>query len=248
MIEELLTHHVLDHSLDITLFGINLPITEHSIMMFIISVLLLIILPLAVKAEGGKFKTLIEMFVLFVRDDIVLPNLHEKGRKLVPFFCTLFIFLLFANYLGMLPWSKTITSNISVTAGLALVSFMLIVDLSVRNNGFFGFVKTFVPGGVPWWLIPLMFPLEVLSLLIRIFVLAVRLFANMTAGHIILIGLFSFIFVMGARSIASGFGTAGPVLAMTLFVSILELLVAAIQAYVFTLLTAIFASLQLEAH
>ena len=93
-----------------------------------------------------------------------------------------------------------------------------------------------------------MFPLEILSLMIRIFVLAVRLFANMTAGHIILIGLISFIFIMGARGIMEGFFTSGPVMMMTLFVSILELLVAVIQAYVFTLLTAIFASLQLEAH
>ena len=93
-----------------------------------------------------------------------------------------------------------------------------------------------------------MFPLEVLSLIIRIFVLAGRLFANMTAGHIMLISLISVIFIIGSRGIIYGFGTSGPVIFLTLFVSILELLVAVIQAYVFTLLTVIFASLQLEAH
>jgi F-type H+-transporting ATPase subunit a len=87
-----------------------------------------------------------------------------------------------------------------------------------------------------------------LGLLIKTFVLAVRLFANMTAGHVVLIALFSFIFVMGQSSILAGYGTAAPILGMTIFVSILELLVAAIQAYVFTLLTAIFAGLQMHEH
>lgn len=248
MIEELLAHHILDHNLGITLFGIHLPVSTHSLFMLGMSIVLLILIPLIWHSKARLLKTALEGFVLFVRDDIVIPNLGEDGRKFVPFFCSMLIFLLFANYIGMLPWSKTITANISITAGLALVSFLFIVGLSVKENGPVGFLKTFVPGGVPAWLIPLMFPLEIISLLIRIFVLAVRLFANMTAGHIILIGLFSFIFIMGEKSLAFGYGTSAPVLGMTLFVSILELLVAAIQAYVFTLLTAIFAGLQKHAH
>ena len=246
MISEILEHHLLDHSFN--LFGYQLPITQFDLMMLIVSAVILFVFILAAHKKTGHLRTVAEMFVMFVRDDLVLPNLHEKGRKLVPFFCSLFIFILFSNYLGMLPWAKTVTSNISVTAGLALISLFIIVSQSIKNNGFWGFTKTFIPGGVPWWLIPLMFPLEVLSLIIRIFVLAVRLFANMTAGHIILIGLISFIFIMGTRGIHYGFVTSAPVMFMTLFVSILELLVAVIQAYVFTLLTVIFASLQLEAH
>ena len=246
MIGEILEHHILDHNLNF--FGITLPITQFTLMMLIVSAVILFVFIFAAHQKTGRLRTVAEMFVMFVRDDLVLPNLHEKGQKLVPFFCSLFIFILFSNYLGMLPWAKTVTSNISVTAGLALISLFIIVSQSIKNNGFWGFVKTFLPGGVPWWLAPLMFPLEVLSLIIRIFVLAVRLFANMTAGHIILIGLISFIFIMGARGVSEGFFTSGPVMLMTLFVSILELLVAVIQAYVFTLLTVIFASLQLEAH
>ena len=246
MISELLEHHILDHGLNF--FGIQLPITQFNLMMLLVSAAILFVFITAARKKTGRLRTVAEMFVMFVRDDLVLPNLHEKGRKLVPFFCSLFIFILFSNYLGMLPWARTVTANISVTAGLALVSLFIIVSQSIKNNGFWGFTKTFVPGGVPWWLIPLMFPLEVLSLIIRIFVLAIRLFANMTAGHIILIGLISFIFIMGAKGTTYGFGTSGPVMFMTLFVSILELLVAVIQAYVFTLLTVIFASLQLEAH
>ena len=246
MISEILEHHILNHGFNF--LGIQFPVSQFVVMMLLVSAVILFVFILAAHKNTGRLRTVTEMFVMFVRDDLVLPNLHEKGRKLVPFFCSLFIFILFSNYLGMLPWARTITANISVTAGLALISLFVIVGKSIQNNGFWGFTKTFVPGGVPWWLIPLMFPLEVLSLIIRIFVLAVRLFANMTAGHIILIGLISFIFIMGANGIKDGFITAGPVMFMTLFVSILELLVAVIQAYVFTLLTVIFASLQLEAH
>lgn len=249
MIEELLAHHILDHSFNISLWGFNLPITQHSVYMFGISVLLFVLLLIFAKKKGGRVKTFLEMFVTFVRDEIVVPNLGEKeGHKLTPFFCSLLIFLLTANYVGMLPGARTVTSNISVTGGMAILSLILILGLSIKENGPIGCIKTFVPGGVPKWLVPLLFPLEVLSLIIKVFVLAVRLFANMTAGHIILIGLFSFIFIMGERGIAYGYGTAGPVLGMTLFVSILELLVAAIQAYVFTLLTAIFAGLQMHSH
>ena len=248
MIKELLAHHILDHVLNFSIFGINLPITSHSLFMFFLSIILLVFLPWAVRLKGGLIKTAVEGFAVFVRDEIVAPNLGEEGRNLVPFFCTLFIFLLLANYIGMIPGTKLVTSNISITGGMAVLSLILIVGLSIKENGFMGFWKTFVPGGVPFWLIPLLFPLEIISLLIRIFVLAVRLFANMVAGHIMLIGLFSLIFILGQRSIVMGYGSAVPVLGMTLFVSILELLVAAIQAYVFTLLTAIFAGLQLHAH
>ncbi|MBO4707388.1 MAG: F0F1 ATP synthase subunit A [Elusimicrobiaceae bacterium] len=244
MIDEILEHHILDHSLNF--FG--LPLTQVSLMMLIVSAVILFVFIFAAHRKTGRLRTVAEMFVMFVRDDLVLPNLHEKGRKLVPFFCSLFIFILFSNYLGMLPWARTVTANISVTAGLALISLFIIVGQSIKNNGFWGFTKTFIPGGVPWWLIPLMFPLEVLSLIIRIFVLAIRLFANMTAGHIMLISLISFIFIIGMNSIKAGFVSVAPVITMTLFVSILELLVAVIQAYVFTLLSVIFTSLQLEVH
>ena len=131
---------------------------------------------------------------------------------------------------------------------MALASFLCIVGFSIKENGVGGFIKTFIPGGVPILLIPFMFILEIASLFIKTFVLAIRLFANMTAGHIVLICLFSLIFVLGEINLAAGYGSTIPVLVMTLFVSILELLVAAIQAYVFTLLTAIFVGLQSHSH
>ena len=248
MIQEILEHHILDHIVDIKIFGLDIRLTHHNLFMLGLSVALLILIPLFARFKSGRFRTFIEMFVEFVRSNIVLPNIGPHGKKFVPFFCTMLIFLLFANYLGMMPEARTITSNISVTAGMAIASFLFIVFLGIRENGLGGFIKSFVPGGVPIWLIPMMFVLEVFSLFIKTFVLAIRLFANMTAGHIILLGLFSFIFLVGQKSLLAGYGSSVPVLFMTLFVSILELLVAAIQAYVFTLLTAIFAGLQSHAH
>lgn len=248
MIQELLEHHILDHIVNLKFFGLDISLTQHTLFMLGISLFLLIFLPLIARFKSGRLKTLLEGFVVFVQDGIVLPNIGPHGKKLVPFFCTMFIFLLFANYLGMLPEARTVTGNISVTAGMALASFICIVGFSIKENGVGGFIKTFVPGGVPIWLAPFMFILEIFSLFIKTFVLAIRLFANMTAGHIILLGLFSFIFLMGGESILTGYLSSVPVLGMTLFVSILELLVAAIQAYVFTLLTAIFVGLQSHAH
>lgn len=248
MIQEILEHHILDHLVNLKIFGFDISLTQHTLFMFGISVLLLVLIPVIVHFKSGRLKTLLEAFVVFVQDNIVLPNLGPHGKKMVPFFCTLLLFLLFANYLGMLPEARTITSNISVTAGMALTSFVFIVFLSIKENGFGGFIRSFVPSGVPVWLIPMMFILEVFSLFIKTFVLAIRLFANMAAGHIILLGLFSFIFLVGQQKMSAGYASSVPVLFMTLFVSILELLVAAIQAYVFTLLTAIFAGLQSHSH
>ena len=248
MIQEILEHHILDHIVNLKIFGLDISLTQHTLFMLGISVLLLILIPLIIHFRSGRLKTLLEAFVVFVQDNIVLPNLGPHGKKMVPFFCTLLLFLLFANYLGMLPEARTITSNISVTAGMAITSFMCIVFFSIKENGVKGFIKSFVPSGVPVWLIPMMFILEVFSLFIKTFVLAIRLFANMAAGHIILLGLFSFIFLVGQQKMIAGYASSVPVLFMTLFVSILELLVAAIQAYVFTLLTAIFAGLQSHAH
>lgn len=248
MIQELLEHHILDHIVNLNFFGLDISLTQHTLFMLGISLFLLIFLPLITRFKSGRLKTLLEGFVVFVQDGIVLPNIGPDGKKLVPFFCTMLIFLLFANYLGMMPEARTITSNISVTAGMALASFLCIVGFSIKENGICGFIKTFVPSGVPWWLVPMMFVLEVFSLFIKTFVLAIRLFANMTAGHIILLGLFSCIFLIGAGDALKGYLSSVPVLGMTLFVSILELLVAAIQAYVFTLLTAVFVGLQSHSH
>jgi len=247
-IQEILGHHILDHALHLKLFGVALPVTVHTVYMISISLALIFLLPLIMRSNARLLKSAVEGFVVFVREDIVIPNMGEDGRRFVPFFATLLIFLLFANYIGFIPGSRTITANISITLGMAAVSGMMIIFTSIRTNGFAGFLKTFIPHGVPWPLIPLLFPLEVISLIIKVFVLAIRLFANMVAGHMGILVLFCFIFIMALKSAAAGYGAIAPVLVMTLFLTVLELLVAAIQAYVFTLLTAIFTGLQMHAH
>ena len=239
---------MLDHAVKLNILGFNLGLSVHTIYMIGISIALLILLPWVAGRRSGRIKVAAEGFVCFVRDEIVLPSMGEDGRKLVPFFCSMLIFLLLANYIGLMPMGVCITANISVTLGMAAVSGLVIIGLSIRQNGFGGFLKTFIPAGVPWFLAPFIFVLEVISLFIRIIVLAIRLFANMAAGHMVLLGLFGVIFLMGLKGMAMGYASAGPIIMMTLFVTLLEFLVAAIQAYVFTLLTAIFAGLQLHTH
>ncbi|MDR1684018.1 MAG: F0F1 ATP synthase subunit A [Elusimicrobiota bacterium] len=251
MIVELLEHHIVSNYavFGFNLFGKLINVGVYEFFLTLICALLILLLPLAARRKGGRIKTALELFVSFVRDNIVIPNLGERaGQRFLPFFCTLMLFLLFANYLGLVPQTHTVTANISITLGMALVSGSFIIALSLKENGAAGFLKTFVPSGVPVYLAPVIFPLEVISLFIRVFVLAIRLFANMAAGHMVLLGLFGFIFLLGAKSAVLGYGSSAGVLGMTLFVTILELLVAAIQAYVFTLLTAIFAGLQMRAH
>ena len=143
---------------------------------------------------------------------------------------------------------KTATSNISVTAALALCSGALIVFSGLKYHGFVGFLKGFVPSGTPAWLVPLLFPLEVVSLIIKTCVLAIRLFANMLSGHMVLICLLHIIFIVGEMSNAAGAGALIPAMGLELFMTCLELLVAFLQAYVFTLLTAIFAGSVIHTH
>jgi F-type H+-transporting ATPase subunit a len=171
-----------------------------------------------------------------------------EGRGFVPYFCTLFLFILSVNLAGMIPEMKTATSNISVTAALALCSGILIVGSGIKYHGVVGFLKGFVPSGTPAWLVPLLFPLEIISLIIKVCVLAIRLFANMLSGHIALLCLLLLIFIVGEISPWAGAGAIIPSMLLEFFVTCLELLVAFLQAYVFSLLTAIFAGSVIHTH
>ena len=156
--------------------------------------------------------------------------------------------MLFCALAGLVPEVKTATSNISVTAALALCSGGLILYSGLKFHGIIGFLKGFVPSGTPGWLVPLIFPLEVVSLVIKVCVLAIRLFANMLSGHMVLICLLLIIFIVGKMHIAAGAGAFLPAMVLELFMTFLELLVAFLQAYVFTLLTAIFAGSVIHTH
>lgn len=251
-VAETISHHILDHDWGVTLGGFRLPVTTHSVTIFAVSVLLLITLAWAARkhtSRGGKLITvLMEEYVSFIRGGIVLPNMGQEGRGMLPYFCTLFLFILSVNLVGMIPEMKTATSNISVTAALALCSGALIVFSGIKFHGVWGFLKGFVPSGTPSWLVPLLFPLEVISLIIKTCVLAIRLFANMLSGHMVLICLLLIVFIIGGMSKNAGIGALIPAMGLEIFMTCLELLVAFLQAYVFTLLTAIFAGSVIHTH
>lgn len=247
-----LSHHILDHNWGITLGGLRLPITTHSVTIFAVSVILLLLLAWAVRphvSRGGRLvTTLLEEYVLFIRDGLVLPNLGEEGKEFVPYFCTLFLFILSVNLAGMIPGMKSANANISVTAALALCSGGLIIYSGLKFHGVVGFLKSFIPSGTPWWLVPLIFPLEIVSTIIKVSVLAIRLFANMFSGHVALLCLLFMIFMLGQTHWAAGAGSALPIMGLELFMTCLELLVAFLQAYVFTLLTVIFTGAVIHTH
>ena len=251
-IAEIISHHILDHDWGIVLGRFRLPITTHSVTIMAVSVLLVLGLYWVSrphKSRAGRLlTTLMEEYVSFIRDGLVLPNMGQEGRGMLPYFCTLFMFILCVNLAGMIPNMRTATSNISVTAALAVCSGGLILYSGLKYHGFIGFLKGFVPSGTPAWLVPLIFPLEVISTVIKVCVLAIRLFANMLSGHMVLLCLLLIIFIVGKMHIAAGVGALFPAMGLEIFMTCLELLVAFLQAYVFTLLTAIFAGSVIHTH
>lgn len=251
-VSETIAHHILDHDFGVMAGTVHLPLTAHTVTMFAVSVVLFLTAWLMARKGSGIFSRLMntvgEEYVSFMRDGIVLPGMGAEGKPFLSYFCTLFLFILFANLAGLIPQVKTITSNISVTGALALCSGALIVYCGIKFHGVWGFIKTFVPGGTPWWLVPLIFPLEVISLIIRVCVLAIRLFANMLSGHMVLLSLLLIVFIIGQMSKIAGTGSAVPAMGLEIFMTFLELLVAFLQAYVFTLLTSIYAGLVIHSH
>lgn len=186
-------------------------------------------------------QSFLEPVVLFVRDDIAIPNIgEEKHEKFMPYLLSVFFFILINNLMGLIPFpppfGANVTGNIAVTMTLALFTFFII-----QFNGSKTYWKhLYATPGVPFWLVPIMLPVEIIGMLAKPFALMVRLFANITAGHIIVMSLISIIFIFRSVAIA-------PVSAIfVIFMDCLELLVAFLQAYVFTLLSALFISLAVK--
>lgn len=244
-------HHVMDGNyLDFTpigkiylphfqLFGLDLSITRHVFFMWIGAILLFFVMTRVAKAYKSSmvpkgFTNFWEVFILFVRDEIAKPTIGKGFERFLPYLLTAFFFILFGNFLGLIPFSATFTSNISVTATMAIFTFLVIQFGGIRNNGLFGYFKGLIPHGVPVALLIIMIPVELLGLIAKPFALAIRLFANMTAGHIVIYALISLIFVM------QSVGWAGLAIPMALFIYGLEVLVALLQAYIFTMLSSLF--------
>ena len=179
------------------------------------------------------FTAMLELFVLFVRDKISIPFLGDQdGRKFTPLFCSLFVFILMMNLLGLIPLFSAATSNVNVTGALALVTLSVMVLGAIYRNGFRGFLRAFVPRGVPWPVLPILAPIEFISMIGKAFALMIRLFANMLAGHIIIFSLLGLVVIFGYYSL--------PLVLLVVCVFFFEIFVAFFQAYIFTLLSAVF--------
>lgn len=203
------------------------------------------------KRAPRGLQSLIEPLILFIRDDIAKASLGEKkSEKYLPFLLTLFFFIFFNNLLGLIPifpGGANITGNIAVTAVMAIFTFVITIASGNKNY----WLHIFNTPGVPWWLklpVPLMPIVELMGVFTKPFVLMVRLFANITAGHIIILGFISLIFIFGKMNPALGYGVSVISIAFSIFMGLLELLVAFIQAYVFTLLSALYFGMATEEH
>jgi F-type H+-transporting ATPase subunit a len=234
---------------------IDMSPTKHVVMMLIASALACLVLIGAARAHKRHshaaghpkgFAAGIEAMVLYIRDEVALKNLGHHGEKYVPFILTLFFFILFANLLGLIPYGSTATGNISVTAALAVLTFLVVEFAGIRAQGI-GYLNTIfywnkdlpIYMRIPMFLI--MSPIEVVGKIAKPFALAIRLFANMTAGHIVVLALIGLIFLF--RSAASG----APFIAASA-IMVLELFVAFLQAFIFALLSSVFIGQIREAH
>jgi F-type H+-transporting ATPase subunit a len=231
--------------------AVDMSPTKHVVMLLLAAFLCLAVLLPAAAANrrqtvnGGHargFAGVIESIVLYIRNEVILPNVGHHGEGYVPFGLTLFFFILFANLLGLIPYGSTATGNISVTATLALITFFVVEAAGIKAQGA-GYIKTIVywPSDQPLAMkLPMtliMTPVEIVGKITKPFALAIRLFANMTAGHVVLLALISLIFTFGSYYIA-----VAPVL-MGVAISMLELFVAFLQAFIFTLLASVFIGL-----
>jgi F-type H+-transporting ATPase subunit a len=226
---------------DLQIGGVDISFTNSSLWMFIAIAGVTLFLTLGSRSRAmvpGRGQSMAEMSYEFVAN-MLRDNVGSEGRKYFPFIFTLFMFILFANLAGMLPYSFTTTSHIVVTFAMALFVWILTTVIGLVKHGthFFSF---FVPQGVPVWMMPLVVPIEIISYLSRPISLAVRLFANMVAGHTMLKVLAGFIIALGVAGIAP--------LVVVVGLTALELFIAALQAYVFAILSCIYLNDALHLH
>ncbi len=244
--------YVVDH-----VCKINISITKNVCALFI-SLILIAWIFLSVAKQYKRrpdqapkgLQGLVEPVIVFLQEEVINPSLGNRAEKYTPYLLTLFFFILLNNMLGIIPifpGGANLTGNIAVTGILALITFF-ITNISAKKEYW---VDIFNTPGVPWWLklpIPIMPFVEVIGIFTKPFVLMVRLFANITAGHIIVLGFISLIFIFGQMSPTIGYLVSPVSILFYIFMGVLELLVAFIQAFVFTLLSAIYIGTATEEH
>jgi F-type H+-transporting ATPase subunit a len=213
-------------------------------MLIAVTLMLLIFLSVArnyKKYGSGKaprgLSSVVELIVIFIRDGVAKPMLGKRANKFLPYLLTLFFFIWINNMLGLIPGAANVTGNIAVTATLAAITFILMM---VGSRKYF-WSHIVAPPGVPIAVLPILIPIEFISnIIVKPVALMIRLFANMLAGHLIVLSFMAIIFIFAAKSIGAGIGASVFSVAFTIFIYMLELLVAALQAYIFTILSALF--------
>ena len=245
-------HHILDsHELEIPFgggaaiklphlapFGFDISITRSVVMMWIASVIVLLLMLAAARRAKDPvprgLRSALEVLILFIRDEVARKAIDKNPDRYVGYLLTTFFFILACNLLGLVPGMATATGNISVTAALAGMAFIMIQGAGIREYGLFGHLKNLAPHGLPVPVLFLIIPVEIIGMFAKPFALCIRLFANMTAGHVVIVSFISLIFILKTAWVAT---ISVP---FVLFIDLLELLIAFIQAYIFTMLTALF--------
>src|SRR5215510_2515629 len=244
-IGDVILHHVKDTNIlsfkiGETDFSI---LTKHVLMMWIAAALVIFVFRFAFHKQHvipTGLANLLETIVVFLRDEVILPTIGEEGRRYLPYLLTVFFFILFCNLLGLIPFAATATGNVSVTAALAIISLIMIQIGGIREHGLKHHLQNLIPPGLPVWLLPIMIPVEIMGQLTKPFALCIRLFANMTAGHIVILSFLSMIFILQSIFVS-------PISVLfALFISLLELFVAFLQAYIFTMLTSLFIGMSIH--
>ena len=218
----------------ISIGGLDLSVNKAVVFMWVViavAAVLMLMAGSARKLVPGKLQSLAEMMVDFIRN-MIMETMGKEGMKFFPLVATLFVFILFSNYIGLIPGAYTVTSQIIVTAVFSFLVYgiSLVVGFSLHGIKFLGIL---VPPGTPGWLVPLMIPIEIISQIARPISLAVRLFANMTAGHVMLAVLFGL-------TIGGGVLIGWLPFVFTVAIYLLEFGIAFIQAYIFTILTCVY--------
>lgn len=242
-VREYITHHVMYHMASADSW--NVPFMHLKafdifsydwFMVIFAAVLLVAVVVLFCKPQQEPprgFTVLMESFVLFIRDKIAIAFLGEReGRKMTPLFCSMFLYILTMNLLGLFPLFSAATNNINVTGAMALITLAVMVFGSIHLNGFSGFLRAFIPPGVPWQILPILAPIEFVSMIGKAFALMIRLFANILAGHIIIFSLLGLVVILGYFAL--------PLVLLVVCLFFFEIFVCFFQAYIFTLLSAIF--------
>lgn len=241
--------HVMPQPTGSALWGIpifNIQIVQVLAILLIFAIFLRV--PAAIRTGGGGRLTRTAAGTLsWLRDTVIYPNLGVKtGRKMLPYFCSLFFFILFMNLIGLVPKSNTPTASVWVTAALASLTILMMLIGGMFAQGPIAFWKSLVPHGVPAWLVPILFLFELMGLMIKPFALTMRLMGNMLGGHLTLLAFFGLLLYFGQQSTSLGLALSPVVVGLSVFMMLIEGFVALLQAYVFTILSVIFVGMCLH--